>query len=87
MSLESQLIRDGFLEVKGGVWLSTRKHMMSQQKSFEDFYLAAYDFSRYDFWITYEGEDLIPSGVDTFEEGVLKIFGIEECRKFLDVYE
>lgn len=82
MTLRHIIDIEGYLEIESGVYLNSREHLIEQQKWWVDEdKCKTFDFNDYEYWITTEGET-VPDGVNSIEEGLLTIIGIDTCRKF-----
>ena len=77
------IYKQGYAEIQLDVYLNTKAYLIALQ---EDGLLnddeKDINFHEYDFWVTADDStNFLPIGVDTIEEGVLTIFGIEECKE------
>ncbi len=82
-ALENMLHNNGYLEIEPGEYLQTQEYILAEQENWpeEDNY-KNFDFTQYAYWITTECGQF-PQGIDTFQDGIFTIFGVEACRKWL----
>ncbi len=83
MTLEYTINNMGFLEIEVGVYLSTAEQITAEQEDwFDNDAYKNFNFTSSEYWITTDC-GAIPQGVETVQEGILTIYGIEACRRFL----
>jgi hypothetical protein len=78
MTLQQQILVNGCMEIRSGVYLNSRDYMFTEQESwFDNDQCKDFDFSRYEYWIT-DNDGMLPDGYDTVKEALMKIFDVEE---------